>query len=78
MDAEFQMSYQLDASKQPASLELKIEEGPFGQGSTAKGIAQLKGGKLYICYHPRGGEAPTEFKASSEHSLFILRRAKAE
>lgn len=76
-DAEFQMGYRLDATKQPASLELTINKGPFGEGATAKGIAQIKGDKLYICYHPRGGEAPAEFKAGAEHSLFVLRRAPA-
>jgi apolipoprotein D and lipocalin family protein len=74
-DATFLLEYKLDSTKHPAVLDLKIVEGPFGQGSTAPGIAQFKDGKLFICYHPRGGNAPTKFEAGAEHSLFILSRA---
>jgi uncharacterized protein (TIGR03067 family) len=72
--ATFLIEYKLDSTKNPAVLDLKIVEGPFGQGSIAPGIAQFKDGKLFICYHPRGGNAPTTFEADAGHSLFILSR----
>ena len=75
-DATFVMEYELDASKVPAAIRLKITNGPFGEGSTAPGIVKLKGGKLFICYHPRGGEAPTSFKVGTEQFLFVLSRKK--
>lgn len=71
-NAKFVMRYTIDAARQPATIHLKIVEGPYGEGAATRGIAQLKDGKLYICYHPRGGTAPTEFDAGEEHSLFIL------
>jgi uncharacterized protein (TIGR03067 family) len=77
-DATFLMEYKLDSTKHPAVLDLKIVEGPFGQGSSASGIAQFKDGKLFICYPPRGGSAATKFEAGAEHSLFILSPAETK
>jgi uncharacterized protein (TIGR03067 family) len=77
-DATFLLEYKLDSTKDPAVLDLKIVEGPFGQGSTAPGIVQFKDGKLFICYPPRGGGAPTKFEAGAEHSLFILSPAETK
>ena len=72
--ATFLLEYKLDSTKNPAALDLKIVEGPFGQGSSAPGIVQIKDGKLFICYPPRGGDAPTKFEGGDEYSLFILSR----
>ena len=77
-DATFLLEYKLDSTKNPAVLDLKIVDGPFGQGSTAPGIAQIKDGELFLCYHPRGGNAPTKFEAGTEHALFILRKSKSK
>ena len=71
-DASFVMEYTLNTSKQPAKIDLKITEGPFGEGARAPGIVKLQDGKLFICYNPRGGEAPVKFEAGNEHSLFVL------
>ena len=76
----FVMSYELDTSAQPAAIKLKIVKAPFGEGSSASGIVQLKDGVLALCYNQSGGPAPTKFEAAAEsgHSLFLLRRKKIE
>lgn len=76
-EASFVMEYKLDTTQEPAALNLKIVEGPFGEGSSAAGIADLKNGKLFICYDPRGGDAPTKFDADAGH-LFVLSRDEKE
>ena len=76
--ATFVLEYKLDSTQDPAVLDLKIVKGPFGQGSSAPGIAQLKDGQLFICYPPRGGSAPTKFEGTAEHTFFILSRAETK
>ncbi len=76
----FVMSYELDARQDPAAIEFRIDEGPFGKGSTAPGILRIARGRLTVCYHPRGGDRPTEFEADagSGHFAFVLVRKDAE
>ena len=77
-DAKFVMKYDLDTSKKPIGIKLKMTESPFGAGAEAVGILSLDGDDLKICYDPEGKKAPEKFeaKADSKLHLFILKRAK--
>lgn len=77
-DTSFQMSYELDGAKLPATIQLRITKGPFGQGAAASGIVKLDDGELTLCYHPRGGKAPPEFDAAEEYALFVLSKKSDE
>ena len=71
----FVLKYKLDAAKKPVTIDLEMTEGA-GQGSTAKGIIDVKGDELKLCYST-SDEAPKKFesKEGSDHRLVILKRA---
>lgn len=73
----FEMEYELDSKADPATIQLTITKGPFGEGEKAKGILKLKKNQLSICYNPTG-DAPKTFesKAGSGHFLFELKRSE--
>lgn len=58
---KFVFKYELDTGKTPAVIKLTMTESPFGGGATAKGIIELKGDDLKLCY-AHEGDAPKEFK----------------
>ncbi len=77
-DMKFVMKYELDASKKPVGIKLKMTESPFGAGAEAVGIIGFDGDELKLCYDPEGKKAPEKFeaKADSKTHLFVLKRAK--
>jgi uncharacterized protein (TIGR03067 family) len=76
---KFVIDYKVDATKTPAALSMEITEGSQGVGSTAKGIVEVKGDELKLCYAAEG-DAPTKFEAKegSNAHLFILKRVAGE
>lgn len=70
-EGDFVMSYQIDASKSPATVDFKIESGPAPEGN-AKGLIKLDGDKLWICYEPMGGDRPEELKSTAENGAFFF------
>ncbi len=70
----FVLKYKLDTTKKPVTIDMEMTEGA-GQGSTAKGIIEVKGDELKLCYSS-SGEAPKKFEAKegSDHRLVILKR----
>lgn len=79
-DATFVLKYEIDATKAPVEINLTITESPFGAGPMARGIIELKGDSLKICYPPMEGPTPTKFesKAGSGHHAFVLKRSRPE
>jgi uncharacterized protein (TIGR03067 family) len=71
----FVLKYKLDTTKKPVTIDMEMTEGA-GEGSTAKGIIEVKGDELKLCYST-SGEAPKKFEAKegSDHRLVILKRA---
>ncbi len=71
----FVLKYTLDATKKPVTIAMEMTEGA-GQGSTAKGIIEVKGDELKLCYST-SDEAPKKFEAKegSDNRLVILKRA---
>jgi uncharacterized protein (TIGR03067 family) len=71
----FVLKYKLDTTKKPVTIDLKISEGD-GEGSTAKGIIEVKGDELKLCYS-MSDQAPKKFesKEGSDDRLVILKRA---
>jgi uncharacterized protein (TIGR03067 family) len=48
------------------------------KGSTSKGIVELKGEELKMCYDSTGsGDRPTKFDGEKNH-LFVLKKKKAD
>ncbi len=74
----FVLSHRINFKNDPPTIELKIEEGPFGIGSSTAGIIMIKKGKLHFCYSPRGAEPPKKFEAAdgSGHAYFVLNKVK--
>ena len=77
-EATFVMKYTLDTKKSPCAIEIEISEGPQGQGSKSKGIIELNGDEMKLCYVAMEGDAPKEFaaKKDSGHHYFVLKRKK--
>lgn len=74
---KFVIKYTLDTAKSPVTVAMEMTESPFGAGAKAKGIVEVKGDELKLCYAAMG-DAPTKFatKADSHHHLFVLKRSK--
>jgi uncharacterized protein (TIGR03067 family) len=70
----FVLKYKLDTTKMPVTIDMEMTEG--AQGATAKGIIEVKGDELKLCYST-SDEAPKKFesKEGSDHRLVILKRA---
>jgi uncharacterized protein (TIGR03067 family) len=75
---KFVMSYAIDAKKNPATIDLKIESGPIPPGGTALGLIKLDGDTMTLCYDPTGGKRPEKFEANESNGFFMfeLKRAK--
>ncbi len=74
-DSQFVMSYKIDSSKSPATIDLKIESGPVSEGEAA-GIIKFEDGQITFCYHPTGGDRPTKFESTEDNGchLFVLEK----
>jgi uncharacterized protein (TIGR03067 family) len=74
---KFVIEYTLDTAKSPVTISMKMTESPFGAGATAKGIVEVKGDELKLCYATMG-DTPAKFatKADSNQHLFVLKRSK--
>jgi uncharacterized protein (TIGR03067 family) len=70
------MTYRVDPSKRPAAIDFKVTKGE-DKGKTAKGIYELTGDELKICFAHPGMERPRDFstKAGSQEMCFVLKRA---
>ncbi len=69
---DFVMSFKIDAKKSPATIDMKIESGPAGEGE-AVGIIKMEGDKFVLCYDAYGsGKRPTEFDSTQENGFFMF------
>jgi len=77
-DQKFVMKYELDTSKKPVVVKLKMTESPFGAGAEAIGIIALEGKELKLCYDPEGKKAPEKFESTKENKAhcFVLKKAE--
>jgi uncharacterized protein (TIGR03067 family) len=68
----FVLNYTLDLKKTPVVVSMAMADNPK---ANAKGIVEVKGDDLKICY-ARSGEAPKKFAArkGSGHRLMVLKR----
>jgi uncharacterized protein (TIGR03067 family) len=73
----YAMKYKVDLEKRPHPITMTVLAGSQ-KGETAKGIIQLQGEALKLCYASRGGPAPKEFatKKGVHHILFVMKRGK--
>lgn len=73
----FVMKYTLDTKASPVAIDMEITEGPAPEvkGAKAKGIVEVKGDELKICYEPMGGDRPTKFDGEKFYA-FTLKREK--
>jgi uncharacterized protein (TIGR03067 family) len=74
---KFVIKYTLDTKNSPVSLAMEMTESPFGAGAMAKGIIDVKGDELKLCYATEG-DAPKKFetKEGSNSHLFVLKKSK--
>lgn len=71
-DDEFVMSYKIDTSKTPATIDMKILSGPAPEGSAAFGIIKQDGKNIVLCYNAFGEERPTSFESTTDNNLFLF------
>lgn len=72
----FVISYEIDATKSPATLDMKIKEGPESEGSEAVGIIKFEGDTVWLCYDAFNGERPKKFETSEENKYFLFNLKK--
>ncbi|MEM9410937.1 MAG: TIGR03067 domain-containing protein [Planctomycetota bacterium] len=73
----FVMSYKIDESISPATIDMTIEDGPAPPGSKAIGIIKMDGAKLLLCYDSNGIKRPEKFEASQD-GLFYFEMSKTD
>ena len=72
LDAKLPMTYRVDASARPKTLDLTIAEGA-DQGQTFKAIYKLEGDTLTVCRNLKPNEArPTEFASRSGSGVLLV------
>ena len=71
----FVMSYKIDMSKTPHTIDFNIESGPIPQGQ-AIGILKLKEDKLTLVYDPTGQNRPEKFESTEENGflMFVMKK----
>jgi len=75
-DMHFEFKYTVDAKASPAAIDMEMTKSPFGAGAKAKGIIEVDGDELKLCYNPtEGGDRPAKFDGAKAH-LFVLKKAK--
>jgi uncharacterized protein (TIGR03067 family) len=74
----FLIAYSIDESKNPATIDLSIKDGPVKEGKSL-GILKLEGDTLTLCYQFGGTERPTKFESTAENGahLFVLKKQPA-
>lgn len=77
-DMAFEMSYKIDSSKSPATIDMRIEAGPAPEGSEALGIIKVDGDTCHLCYDPNGAARPDKFESSEDNGrfLFVMEKQK--
>ena len=66
----------LDLSKTPKTLDATVIEG-FNKGLVIRGIYEIRGDTLKVCFDPEGKNRPTEFKgATGSQTLVVHKRVK--
>jgi uncharacterized protein (TIGR03067 family) len=72
----FAFDYTLDTKTDPVSIEMTISEAPDAsfKGSKAKGIIQIKGEEVHLCYAPMG-DRPMKFDDEKAYT-FTMKKAK--
>ena len=71
----FVMSYVVDDSTKPASIDFNIESGPIPQGE-ALGIFKLVDDKLTLIYDPTAQNRPESFESTEENGYLMFEMKK--
>jgi uncharacterized protein (TIGR03067 family) len=72
----WEVRYRLDPGKDPRAIDMTLEEGEL-KGKLSKGIYDLQGDTLKLCYALPGEDRPVAFttKPGSRHNSFLLKRS---
>lgn len=75
-NAVLEGTHELDATKSPMTIDSIDTAGPF-EGMRLRGVFELDGDELTVCFANAGQERPTEFSTQNENAI-ILHRWKRE
>ncbi len=70
-----EVEYTIDPSTKPKQIDLKVDDGPENERGTWKGIYELKGDELTLCFAMPNRDRPGEF-VSKEGELIMLMKLK--
>ena len=75
-DMKFVLKMTINDKKTPIEVDFEITDGPIGKGDIAKGIIELTGDELKVCYPNMGmGDRPAKF--DGEKNFFFVLKKKA-
>ncbi len=77
-DEAFVMSYTIDESQSPATIDMAIEKGPAPPGAKAIGIVKIEDGKFFLCYDSTGAKRPEEFNSTEENGFYYFEMKTAQ
>jgi uncharacterized protein (TIGR03067 family) len=76
----FAFEYKLDTTASPIKVDMKIVTSPGNSfnDSKAKGIIELDGDTIKLCYDPMGEKYPEKFDGEKSYYFVLKREKKAE
>ncbi len=70
----FEMKYEIDASKSPVEINMEITGGPAPPDSRALGIVKMADGFFWICYDASPEPTrPKKFESTEENGYFMFK-----
>jgi uncharacterized protein (TIGR03067 family) len=68
--------FTLDTGKTPAQIDIVPLEGP-DKGQTVRGIVEVSGDKLRLCFSRPGGDRPTVFSSKEGEKTYLIEFTRA-
>jgi len=77
-DMKFVFTYKIDDKAEPTAIDMEIVEPDAFKGTKAKGIIEMKDGKVTLCYHPMGGDRPKKAESTKDNGNYMFMMEKKE
>jgi len=65
-------NYEADFTKKPATIDIKPMRAGAGKESLVKGIVEVSGDTMKLCFGKDGTDRPTEFKTDKEKRVTLM------
>ena len=71
-------AFTIDPGKKPKEIDIKVEEGPENERGTWKGIYELSGDDLVLCFAMPNRDRPSEFDSKAGELIMMMKLKRAK